>query len=105
MELGPVEIVLILVIVLLIFGPGKLPQAAASVGKALKAFRDGQKLEPDADEKPGVKPARRFRRKSTKKLASGLETEAMPARPTAPTPEVIKEERASEHIPVHAANN
>lgn len=36
---GPWELVLILVIVLVIFGPGKLPQVGQSMGKALQNFR------------------------------------------------------------------
>ncbi|HAA08219.1 MAG: Sec-independent protein translocase subunit TatA/TatB [Syntrophomonadaceae bacterium] len=47
---GPWELVFILVIVLIIFGPGKLPQLAESMGKAIKNFRkakedDFQELE------------------------------------------------------------
>jgi len=36
---GPWELVLILVIVLIVVGPGKLPQVGKSVGKALQNFR------------------------------------------------------------------
>ncbi|NLT19384.1 MAG: twin-arginine translocase TatA/TatE family subunit [Syntrophomonadaceae bacterium] len=36
---GPWELVLILVIVLIIVGPGKLPQVGQSMGKALQNFR------------------------------------------------------------------
>ncbi len=36
---GPWELLLVLVIVLIIFGPGKLPQIGQSVGKALQNFR------------------------------------------------------------------
>lgn len=39
-NLGPWEIGFILVIVLLIFGPGKLPQLGESVGKAIKGFKN-----------------------------------------------------------------
>lgn len=45
---GPWELALILVIVLIIVGPGKLPKVGESVGKALKGFRNVQKE--DADE-------------------------------------------------------
>ena len=37
--LGPWELGLILVIVLVIFGAGKLPSIASSVGKAVKSFK------------------------------------------------------------------
>lgn len=39
---GPMELVLILVIVLIIVGPGKLPQVGQSLGKALKNFRQAK---------------------------------------------------------------
>jgi sec-independent protein translocase protein TatA len=39
---GPWEIVLVLAIILIVFGVGKLPQVGASVGKGLRAFRKGQ---------------------------------------------------------------
>lgn len=36
---GPWELVLILVILLVVIGPGKLPQVGESLGKALQSFR------------------------------------------------------------------
>jgi sec-independent protein translocase protein TatA len=41
-KLGPLELVLILVIVFIIFGAGKLPQIFGSVGKAMRNFRESQ---------------------------------------------------------------
>lgn len=41
-NLGPWELVIILVVVLMIFGPGKLPQVGQSLGKALKSFKKAQ---------------------------------------------------------------
>ena len=43
---GPWELVFILVIVLIIFGPGKLPQLAESMGKAIKGFKKAQQDDP-----------------------------------------------------------
>ncbi len=37
--LGPTELVLILVLVLVIFGAGKLPQVFGSLGQGIKEFR------------------------------------------------------------------
>ena len=39
---GPWEIGLIVLIVLIVFGVGKLPQVGGAVGKGLRAFRRGQ---------------------------------------------------------------
>jgi sec-independent protein translocase protein TatA len=49
-RLGPWEIVLILAIVLILFGVGKLPQVGHALGKGLRSFKKGQSGEPD-DEK------------------------------------------------------
>ncbi len=40
---GPVELVVILLIVLIIFGPGKLPAVFGSLGSGIKAFKDAQR--------------------------------------------------------------
>lgn len=36
---GPMELILLLVIVLIIFGPGKLPDIGNAVGKGIREFR------------------------------------------------------------------
>jgi sec-independent protein translocase protein TatA len=36
---GPMELILLLVIVLIIFGPGKLPDIGSAVGKGIREFR------------------------------------------------------------------
>ena len=40
-KIGWLEVALIIGIVLIIFGPGKLPGLSKSVGQAVKNFRDG----------------------------------------------------------------
>jgi len=42
-RIGPWELVIILAIVMIIFGVGKLPQVGGSIGKAMREFRKGQK--------------------------------------------------------------
>ena len=44
------EIVIILVIVLLLFGPGRIVRIANELGSSLKAFRDGLQKKDGADE-------------------------------------------------------
>jgi len=65
-RIGPWEIGLILVIILIVFGVGKLPQVGGAVGKGLRAFRKGQRGEDEEEEDP-VKP----KSKVTKKTAKG----------------------------------
>ena len=64
-HIGPWEVGLILAIILIVFGVGKLPQVGGSIGKGLRAFRKGQAGEDleEAEEPPKPK------RKSTKKIA------------------------------------
>lgn len=40
-HLGPLEIFIVLVIVLLVFGPGRITKVAGEMGKSIKAFKDG----------------------------------------------------------------
>lgn len=49
MGLGVWEIVLILVIVLIIFGAGKLPEVADSLGKGVKSFKNAINAPDEAD--------------------------------------------------------
>ena len=42
-SIGATELVLILVLVLILFGPGKLPEVGRSLGKALSEFRKAKK--------------------------------------------------------------
>ncbi len=51
--LGTTELIIILVLVLIIFGAGKLPQVGGALGKGLRNFKDGVK---DAEEKSEDEP-------------------------------------------------
>ncbi|MDE8703263.1 twin-arginine translocase TatA/TatE family subunit [Adlercreutzia equolifaciens] len=48
--LGVPELVIILVVVLLIFGPKNLPKLGASLGKTVKSLREGMSFDKDKDE-------------------------------------------------------
>ena len=61
---GPLELVIILVIALLVLGPGKLPDVGAALGKSLKEFRkassdvqDAVKLDIDTSPLPNTPAA------------------------------------------------
>jgi sec-independent protein translocase protein TatA len=56
---GPLEIILILVIVFIIFGAGKLPQIFEFVGKGFRTLRRSAKDEDDEE----VKVAKKGRKK------------------------------------------
>ena len=40
--IGPMELIIVLVIVMIIFGVGKLPEIGGSLGKAIREFRRTQ---------------------------------------------------------------
>ena len=61
---GPLELVIILVIALLILGPGKLPDVGAALGKSIREFRKAS-----SDVQDAVK----------------VDTSPIPATPPAPT--------------------
>ena len=63
-KLGPMELIIILVIVFIIFGAGKLPQIFGDTGKAIRSFRDTQKDDEEEEEAP-----RRKTRKVARKAA------------------------------------
>ncbi len=46
MNLGTTELIIILVIILIVFGAGRLPQVMESLGSGVKKFRQAQKDEP-----------------------------------------------------------
>jgi len=50
MRLGWPEVLLILVIVLIVFGVGKLPQVASQLGKGIREFRKAQRGDYDDGE-------------------------------------------------------
>ena len=50
MGIGPVQILLILLVILIIFGAGKLPKVMGDMGKGIKNFKKGLNEE---DEKTG----------------------------------------------------
>jgi sec-independent protein translocase protein TatA len=48
---GPTELIIILVIVVLLFGVGRITKIAGEIGSGIKAFRKGLKEEDSEEEK------------------------------------------------------
>ena len=46
-RVGPTELIIVLVIVMIIFGVGRLPEVGGSLGKAIREFRKSQSDKPD----------------------------------------------------------
>jgi sec-independent protein translocase protein TatA len=55
--LGGWEWIIILVIVIIIFGVGKLPQAGAALGQSIREFRNAVSSKPEDDDKKSDAPA------------------------------------------------
>ena len=54
-NIGPMEIAIVLIIALVIFGPSKLPELGKSAGKGFREFKDSITGDhDDEDEKPRV---------------------------------------------------
>ena len=56
-RIGPPELIIILVVVMIIFGVGRLPEVGGALGKAIREFRKTQteKVEIAADIEPEEK--------------------------------------------------
>jgi sec-independent protein translocase protein TatA len=58
-RIGPTELIIILVIILVIFGAGKLPEIGGAIGKGIRSFRrsvsSDEQEDKAKDEKTGQK--------------------------------------------------
>jgi sec-independent protein translocase protein TatA len=77
-NIGAPELIIILVIALLILGPGKLPEVGASIGKSIREFRKAS-----SDLSDSVK----------------VDTSPMPANPPADAPTTADAPASSEAAP------
>jgi sec-independent protein translocase protein TatA len=80
---GPLELVIILVIALIILGPGKLPDVGASLGKSIREFRkassdiqDAATVKVDTSPLPPQAPAASAAPASQEPVAAGVAGES-----------------------------
>lgn len=50
-KIGPLEIILILLIVVLLFGGRKIPELMKGIGQGLKEFKKASKYDPEEEKK------------------------------------------------------
>ena len=55
--MGIGELLVVLVIVLVVFGAGRLPEVMGSLGKGVQAFKQGLREPPEIDVTPDTPPA------------------------------------------------
>jgi sec-independent protein translocase protein TatA len=94
------ELIIILVIALLIFGPKKLPEMGSSIGRSIKEFQKGMKdiSQPKDDDEEDVKPvkAKAIERESvTREAGAGFEHVTVEK-------EVVAKPFSSEVLPVES---
>ncbi len=65
-RMGPWEIALIVVVILIVFGVGKLPQVGGAIGKGIRAFKKGQRGEEGEEEGEEEEEEKKPKRKATK---------------------------------------
>jgi len=60
-NIGPLEIIIVLIIALIVFGPKRLPELGSSLGRGIREFRNtvtGDKSNDDDADEPEVKAIR-----------------------------------------------
>jgi sec-independent protein translocase protein TatA len=62
MPVGPLELGIILVIIIIIFGVGKLPQIGGALGQGIREFRDSSRNDEGGD---GAEPNKQIEAKVT----------------------------------------
>ena len=65
MRIGPTELLMILIVVLIIFGPKNLPKLGKMFGKTMKGFQEG--INDDDDEDDTTKKAKTEKAEKTDK--------------------------------------
>ncbi|MFC1970369.1 twin-arginine translocase TatA/TatE family subunit [Chloroflexota bacterium] len=65
-RMGPFEIGLIVLIILIVFGVGKLPQVGGAIGKGLRSFKKAQAGEDEEEVIESPKPKKTTRKKVVK---------------------------------------
>lgn len=56
-NVGPLELIVVLVIALLVLGPKRLPEAGRSIGRGLREFKDSIAGDKSPDDAPQVTAA------------------------------------------------
>ena len=71
MKIGTTELIIILVVVIIIFGPTQIPKLTKMFGKSVKSFKDGMEeteeaLDEEADKDKKAKASAKLEKKDAK---------------------------------------
>ncbi len=72
-NIGPFELLLVLILALLILGPGKLPEVGSAIGRTLREFR---KASTDVQESLSVEPVGAAKPSTPRTVTPATETAA-----------------------------
>ena len=61
--IGPLEIFLIFVIIMVVFGVGKLPEVGEGLGKGIRLFKNSLSGKEDEDDKSKAKVTKAYKKK------------------------------------------
>jgi sec-independent protein translocase protein TatA len=64
-NIGPLEIVLVLIIALVVFGPKRLPELGRSMGKGIREFKSSLTTDSDKDDEDDVREIERAKRETS----------------------------------------
>ena len=93
-NIGPLEIVIVLIIVLIVFGPKRLPEMGRSLGQGMREFKNSITGNDEDDEPREIERAKRESRPPQRRRRAGS-SERMTKRPAArgrsrPRPQALK---------------
>jgi sec-independent protein translocase protein TatA len=69
-NIGPMEIVIILIIALIVLGPKKLPEMGRSVGRGMREFKNAVSMD-SGDDEDEEREERRRKRREREQVGSG----------------------------------
>ena len=76
-NIGPLEIAIVLIIVLIIFGPKRLPELGQSMGRGIREFKNSISGDKDKDEPDEKRPEIESSKAEANKPAESVEGEVV----------------------------
>ncbi len=105
-NIGPLEIIILLVIVLVIFGPKRLPELGRGLGKGMREFKDSVTGKDNDDDQKALSASNTVQTSgqatAPPEQAAAAQQQPPPARATAPVPPPPPAEEPAEPETAHS---
>jgi sec-independent protein translocase protein TatA len=96
-NVGPLELIVVLIVALIVLGPQRLPDVARSLGRGMREFRSAldnpdEPDDEDEDHAPGKKPAKALEKpaeKPVEKKPEGYQKEADSSEPSSSSSDLV----------------